>query len=215
MWAAERNRLALLELWESGRLLRRAAQEEAAEELLRLGWARRTRRGDVLQANERHRADVAAALGRVWPGWEEVLAALRGRGLPPTERGLRGLLAAQREEALPALPGRLNLRTATAAVAAHSKAALGHGQRGLLRDVELTRDGVVRMRGAAGLLLVRGGSFGYRGEELEALLGEVVLTERAMRDGTRLVGRPRALLLVENAGPFVDLPAPLCIQPDA
>src|SRR6266852_1059017 len=41
------------------------------------------------------------------------------------------------------------------------------------------------------------------------ILDEVVTTERALRDGARLAGTlPRALLLVENLGPYLDLCAP-------
>lgn len=39
--------------------------------------------------------------------------------------------------------------------------------------------------------------------------GEVVLSERALRDETRLTGaRPAAALLVENLGPYMDLRVP-------
>ena len=42
-----------------------------------------------------------------------------------------------------------------------------------------------------------------------AIAGEVVLNERALRDGTRLTGvRPSAVLLVENLGPYMDVSAP-------
>ena len=44
---------------------------------------------------------------------------------------------------------------------------------------------------------------------LEAIAGEVVLSERALIDGTRLVGTtPIAVLLVENLGPHLDIEVP-------
>lgn len=43
---------------------------------------------------------------------------------------------------------------------------------------------------------------------LEHIQGELVLSERAVLDGTRLTGTPEALVLIENLGAFVDLSAP-------
>lgn len=45
--------------------------------------------------------------------------------------------------------------------------------------------------------------------EIAGVLGELVLAERALLDGTTFCGvMPRGVLLVENAGPFLDLPVP-------
>ena len=44
---------------------------------------------------------------------------------------------------------------------------------------------------------------------ITAVTGEVVLTERALLDGTTLAGTPpAAVLLIENLGPFVDMAVP-------
>ena len=71
-----------------------------------------------------------------------------------------------------------------------------------------SHDGIVRMRPNNGLLVQRGES-SIDAERLADLTGEVVVTERAFIDGTTLAGiLPRAVLLVENLGPYLDLAAP-------
>ncbi|MEZ6188718.1 MAG: DUF2220 family protein [Planctomycetota bacterium] len=206
MWRREPHRLALLELWGKGALRRRLGQADAFDELARLPWTRRTSRRDELELVEREA--VERLLARSWPGWREAASALRARGLELDEHGWRQLGDLERQEGLPALPERLNRRTATAAVAPHSKAALTDARREALGDVGLTRDGIVRLRPSVGLRIEREGRR-YDARELIGVLGELSLTERALSDGTRLAGTaPDALLLVENKGTFVDLDAP-------
>jgi hypothetical protein len=108
----------------------------------------------------------------------------------------------------PVLPERLNLRTVAAVLAEHSKATLSEAHLESLATVTVTRDGIIRLRPSPGLLLRRGNEE-YDAGELARVLGEIALTERALQDGTRLVGkRPSALLLVENVGPYIDLRPP-------
>lgn len=81
-------------------------------------------------------------------------------------------------------------------------------RREALAGVDLTRDGLVRLRPNAGLTIKRDGCV-LDTSLVVGVLHEVVLTERALRDGARLAGTlPRALLLVENLGPYLDLCAP-------
>ncbi len=208
LWARESSRLALVELWRAGALRRRLGQADAFDELARLPWTRRTSRRDELALEPLHRADLETLLERAWPGWRDVVARLEALGLPVDERGWRRLGDLERQGALPALPERLNVRTATAAVGPHSKAALSESRLEGLADVDLTRDGVLRLRPSPGLTLVRG-ALSFSAAELATVLGEVTISERAFRDGTRLGGAPpRALLLVENKGTFVDLRPP-------
>ncbi len=114
-----------------------------------------------------------------------------------------------REAGLPTdLPERLNQRTAAAFLAAHSKASLSDDLRKALGPVEVTRDGLVRLRPNRGLL-VRRDDETRSGQELAELLGEVTLTERALNSGSRLAGTsPTAVLLAENVGFYVDVPIP-------
>jgi len=106
------------------------------------------------------------------------------------------------------MPPRLNLRTAIALVGPHSKAGLSVERRQALAEVDLTRDGLVRLRPNAGLTIERNGR-ALDTSLVVDIMHEVVLTERALRDGARLTGiLPRALLLVENVGPYLDLCAP-------
>ena len=81
-------------------------------------------------------------------------------------------------------------------------------RRDALAGVEITRDGVVRLRPNVGLVLTTAG-VQMKASEIVAIAGEVVLSERALLDGTRLAGTaPSAALLVENLGPYVDVQMP-------
>lgn len=210
MWTAEVQRLALLELWAVGTLKRRQAQSDAWDELARLPWARRTSRREELALVEGHRTHLESLLARVFPDWRETVDALRCEGLSLDLHGYRALVEARRAATLPQMaPQRLNLRTATAALGAHSKATLGERLRAALGPIEVTRDGLIRARPNPGLTVHRGQT-AWSAESLAACLGELTLTERALRDGTRLGGTlPTAVLLVENVGFYIDVAVPI------
>ncbi len=204
MWRDRPQGLALLELMTTGELPLRAEQAAAWRELGILGLARRTGRQKVLALDPAHRQDVEALLDRCWPAWRDTLEALEQAGLPPTPAGLRDLQTRERRQRLPAdLAGRLNRRTARALVGGDSKGAPVE-----IPQVDITQDFLVRLRPHEGLRVRRGREV-HRGRDLAALLGEVVVTSRALQDGTVVEGDPpRALLTVENQGPYLDLPAP-------
>jgi hypothetical protein len=206
MWQTTEERLALLELLARGTLRRRQSQLATWNALAELPWARRTGRRDELGLVEDRRAELAALLDRVWPAWGEGLAELTARGLPPTSDGWAALEDARRAEGVPALPQRLNRRTAAALAAPHSKATLTDRRLAALGDVEATHDGSVRLRPPQGLVArtLRGA---VDLAAVAAVLGEVSFPERALKDGLELAGPLRAVLLVENLGAFCDLPA--------
>lgn len=209
MWSEEAERLALLELWAAGTLKRRQTQSEAWDELARLPWTRRTSRRDELALVEGHREDLEALLDRAFPAWRHAIAELRGRGLSADLHGYRALADYRRASTLPdTAPFRLNLRTASAALGPHSKSKLGERLRAALGSAEVTRDGLVRARPNPGLT-VNCGQTSWSAEALADCLGELILTERALRDGTRFGGvPPTALLLVENVGFYIDVVPP-------
>lgn len=209
MWDRPLHRAALLELCVEGRLTKRKGQAEAWNELDELSWTKRTTRGDELVIVEMRRAEVEELLGRVWPEWRSVAAALKAEGLPTSPRGLARLEELQRQAATPGpFPARLNKRTAAAAVAPHSKAGLTKQRRQALGEVDLTRDGIVRVRPHRGL------SLRCDGRTLDpsawvATLGEIALPERALQSGLELTGSPPELvLLVENLGTYIDIRPP-------
>ena len=209
-WGEKLHRLALMELLQTGEVRRRRKQEQAFQSLLELGWARRTRRSGVLALDPMARSEIEAALSTAWPDWAGVAHRLDEGGYPPTPMGLRELERRDRLLSVdPAhLPERMNRRTAAAMVARHSKARLGPFEQVFLDDVDITNDGIVRMRPNAGLSLVRAG-VEHAAADIVELLGEIVVTDRALRDGTRLGGhRPRAVLTVENLGAFQDAVVP-------
>lgn len=209
MWSDDASRLALVELWASGSLRQRKRQAEAWADLAQLPWTRRTGRRDELSLAEDSRDKLEVLLDRCFPRWRDAVRQLRRAGLPADLHGWRQLQEVHRGAALPAsLPPRLNQRTATAALGAHSKATLGERLRAALGPLEVTRDSLIRVRPNPGLQ-VRRGRETFNAEVLAACLGELALTERALRDGTVLCGvLPRALLLCENVGFYIDIRAP-------
>ncbi len=211
MWDEEASRLALLELWATGSLRRRRSQGESWDELARLPWTRRSSRQGELLLHEAHRGDLETLLDRCFVGWREVLGDLRERGLSTDLSGWRRLRELARRAELPErLPERLNRRTLSATLGAHSKVTLGERLSQALEPLEVTTDGLIRIRPNQGLCVARGpGDERWSAEELTRLLGELTLTERAIRGSTRFDGiLPRAILLAENVGFFVDVRAP-------
>lgn len=207
MWKRDEDRLALLELIETGRLRRRAGQGEAWTLLDGLPWTRRTGKRDEIELVPEHKDTLIELLVRVWPGWKLVSQALAERGLSPRPTDWRRLQDMLRSEEVGDLPNRLNRRTAASTVAPHSKSTLSLIRRATLGDITVTHDGIVRLRPPSGLRFIRGG-ITVDAAEIAGVLGEVAVTERALLDGTVLDGPVRAALLVENLGPYQDLDPP-------
>jgi hypothetical protein len=207
MWERDEDRLALLELIEAGRLRRRSGQEEAWKLLDELSWTRRTGRRDEIEIVPEHRDTLLELLERMWPEWKQVTQALLARGLGPTPSDWRRLQDLLRAEQLAGLPDRLNRRTAMSMVGPHSKSALSSIRRAALGKTETTRDGIVRLRPPPGLRFRRKGAT-LDATAVAGILGEVAITERALLDGTVVEGAIRAVLLVENLGPYQDLDVP-------
>ena len=210
LWERDEDRLALLELLEAGRLRRRTGQDEAWTLLDQLPWTRRTGRRDELELVPEHRGTLLELLDRVWPEWRPWSEALAERELSPTPSDWRRLQDLLRAGEVPDLPERLNRRTATSAVAPHSKSSLSLIRRAALGDTTVTRDGIVRLRPPEGLRFARGEK-AIEARDVASILGEVAVTERALLDGTiveGVEGEFRAVLLVENLGPYQDLEPP-------
>jgi hypothetical protein len=175
--------------------------------LTELAWTRRTSRRDEIELVPQYKDTLIELLNRVWPDWRLDGEALAARGLGPTPAEWRRLQDLLRAQDVTALPERLNRRTATSAVAPHSKSGLSSVRRAALGDTTVTRDGIVRIRPPSGLRFVRGSTM-LEAAEVAGVLGEVAVTERALLDGTVLDGKVRAALLVENLGPYQDLDPP-------
>jgi len=205
-WRSPASRLALLELLVLGSLKRRRAQADAWDALDELPWTRRTGRRDEVGLVEKRRHELVSLLGRVWPEWGDVLAALTARGLAPTPDGWSDLEDAQRADGLPDLPDQLNRRTAASLVAPHSKATLTDRRIATLGNAEATHDGSVRLRPPQGLVAIT-----PQGRvdlaAVAAVFGEASIPERALSRDLAFEGVIRAALLVENLGAFCDLRA--------
>jgi hypothetical protein len=208
MWDKPEHRLALMELVVSGRLRCRKVQQGAWRHLAELPWTQRTSRRDELAVVESRRHELERLLSQVWAEWPSVRDELIGAGLPISMTGWLQLQDIERARAAKGLPSRLNRRTATAVVGPHSKASLSAPRLEALGDLDVMHDGTLRLRTPEGMRLQRGHQE-LDGATVTGVLGEVVLTERALADGTMLKGRPpQAILLVENLGAYLDTPAP-------
>lgn len=205
IWQCINARLALLELLVRGSIKRRQAQVTAWEFLAELRWTKRTGRRDELGLVPSHRHDLVALLDRVWPEWSAGLAELISRGLPPTPQGWAILEDAQRAGGLPIQTGQMNRRTAAALTAPHSKASLTERRLAALGDIVATHDGSVRIRPPQGLK-VKSSQGVIDLSSIAAVLGEVALPERFLHGGITFEGNIQAALLIENLGPFCDLP---------
>ncbi len=200
--------VALLEVLARRVVRRRRWNGAVVDHLAEVGWLIRAARSGEWALQERHVGELVARLDRLWPGWRAVREALESRGLEPTPRGVARLREEARGERIEAAPERMNRRTAASLLAAHSKATLTAALEEALAHPELTHDNVVRVRPCAGMVLRRGGVT-VSCDAVTAALGEVALPDRAFRGGLRIEGAlPRAVLTIENAGAFVDLPRP-------
>ena len=208
MWDRQENQLALLELVATGQLRRRRGQAEAWAWLAELSWTRHTGRRNEIALQKAHAPAATRLLDQVWPGWDQALAQLQAEDLPPSEHGWRRLQDIRRHRDAVGLPPRLNRRTGLAHVGVHSKAAVSRHLRPSLADTHLTHDGVARLRPSRGLRLANKHQE-FDAHAIAGLLGEVILTERALCGGTAIKGAlPRFILTVENLGPYLDTPLP-------
>lgn len=206
MWERVEDRLALLELLTAGTLKGRTAQAQGFGWLSELSWTRATGRRNEIRLVADRRAQLVELLDRVWPDWKSDHLALVVAGEPPTPSGWNRLGDKRRADALPDIPARINRRTAAAATAPGAKSSLTDERREVLGEVEITDDGVARLRPPPGLEAHRQGRR-LALDQVVAVLGEVGVSDRALRDGLQLHGAIDAVLTVENLGAWRDLPA--------
>ena len=207
MWERLEDKLALLELLTQPALKRRGGQQDAFTLLSELSWTRASaRRDEVVLVTER-RQDLIALLDRVWPEWRAEHIALLEAGEPPTPTGWGKLADRRRAESLPDLPDRLNRRTAAAATAQGAKSSLTGARLEALGDREVVDDGIVRVRPAGGVIAHRDGH-SVALVDVEDVLDEVGISDRALRDGLLLEGPIKAIVTVENLGAWRDMPKP-------
>jgi len=208
MWDRQEHKLALLELIATGKLRKRRSQASAWDWLAQLSWTRASGRRDEIALDDGRTTEGKRLLDQVWPEWAEVLTELQSADLPVSERGWRQLQDMDRARVAAGLPPRLNRRTALAQVGAHSKTSLSRTLQASLVSTDLTHDGTVRLRPSSGLEIISGDA-AIKADVIVSLLGEVILTERALLAGTRFGGvLPKCILTVENLGPFLDISVP-------
>ncbi len=210
-WILLEHKLALAILLIERRLVRGQRTGPAIDALLEAGWVGQTRRRSEVALTAAGEVEVRALLERSWPTWQATVAAMVQAGLPLTPEGLAAWERTQTLEAAPRLelPARLNQKTLAARFNRHSKA--GSIDQLLLRfpQLQITTDDVLRLRTPTGLNFLRSEGRRLACDDLMALSGEVMLSERALLDGTRLEGPLTAVLTVENPGAFVDLTPPV------
>jgi hypothetical protein len=203
-WDNLEYRVVLLRLWASRVLKRTRKAQPLTKHLLELGWVTQSPRQRELTLNELGSSRLPVLLDRIWPGWEQTLRQLQDAAVPLDVESLVEL--ARKGCPLPPLPSRLHHKTYAAMRGMHSKSL--PAKKGQRRDLTLTTDGVLRIRPNEGLILSLGAKQ-LSCDDLMAVVGEVILPERALLDGIHPGGvLPRAVMTVENLGPFVDMPKP-------
>ena len=208
MWDRQEHKLALLELTATGKLRKRRSQTIAWKWLSQLSWTRESGRRDEIALDDSRASEGKRLLDQVWPDWPDVLNELQSADLPVSERGWRQLQDMDRSRVAAGLPPRLNRRTALAQVGVHSKTTLSRTLQASLASTDLTHDGTVRLRPSSGLEIISGDA-AIKADVIVSLLGEVILTERALLAGTRFGGvLPKCILTVENLGPYLDISVP-------
>ena len=146
-------------------------------------------------------------LDRVWPDWRTEQVELLVAGERPTPAGWSRLVDSSWADTVPDLPHRVNRRTAAAATARGAKSSITAARIDALGEVEVTDDGVARIRPPPGLT-ARRGSESVELDKVVAMFDEVGVSDRALRDGLRLEGTIEAVLFVENLGAWLDMPRP-------
>jgi hypothetical protein len=207
MWNRIEDRLALLELLTAGALKRRTSQDAAFRWLAELSWTRASGRRDEIALAAASRVELVTLLDRVWADWREEHIALVEAGEPATPSGWARLSDRRRAQALPPTPERLNRRSAAAITAPGAKSTLTASRRAALGPTAVLADGIVRLRPPVGVRACRGQRILDLDDVVE-VFGEVSLSDRALEDGLSLEGQIRAILLVENLGPWRDMPHP-------
>lgn len=203
-WGNPEYRVAMLRLWATRALRRTRKAQPLTEHLLGLGWVTQSPRRSELVLNELGASRLPSLLDRIWPDWRQTLRQLKDAAMPLDAKSL--LKLARKTGPPQTLPARLHHKTYAALAGAHSK-SLPAGK-GLRSDLTLTTDGLLRIRPNEGLVLCLGAKR-LSCDDLTALVGEVVLPERALLDGILPSGiLPKAIMTVENLGPFVDMPKP-------
>ncbi|MGM0578229.1 MAG: Wadjet anti-phage system protein JetD domain-containing protein [Myxococcota bacterium] len=208
--ADDAERAGALELWQTGTLRVRGGTKRLAAELESLGWLTHTARRRERALVEDARGHLAAFLDRRFPAWRETLDALRERGLEPSPEALARLRSLERQRSIASwpIPDRINRRSAAGLLADHSKAPLPDSTLDPVGAATLTSDSVLRIRPNRGLKVRRGGEV-VDATRVANVLGELMLTERALMDDLRFASLlPRAILTVENRAPYVDLHPP-------
>jgi len=208
-WKAEADRLVLLELWMTGRFKRRATQASAWSRLDGLPWTRLSSRANERELVPGQRQTIAKLLDRVWPDWRATEARFTAAKLLPTPVGWRLLKDQERISAATMLsPQRLHHKTAASIVGPDSKSGWTVARQAAVQHLDLTHDQILRMRPHRGMRLESGGQV-LDAAAVVSVLSEVVISDRAIRDGLGLMGEPPALLItVENLGSYIDVSVP-------
>jgi hypothetical protein len=178
------------------------ATDEAAS-FFRVGWVRRER-GNIVTANAR---EIRERLELLSPGLEEMALAAKRLNLNPFTRGGHRM-AARAAKGLPPMPKHISRKVAGAWLKPHSKHALSEEEAAAAGIEQLLGDGLFRIRSTGPLSVVNREGRSSDLQHNTSVYGEASLPERFLDRCNHMIGRPRAVIMVENAGAFTELPLP-------
>lgn len=202
-WSNDELRAVALRLLLSGSVRISKVSAPMLVELEELGVITpSTRKGEfLLPARQKDR--LRQYLVARWPQFSEAesaFASCPGKITAPALRNMRRLPLE-----LPDGIRELNRRTWSAWAGAHAKS----GFKGAPDGIVLTSDEGLRLRASASLQIASEEGLSIPLDGLQALLGEVMVPERAFGRNWLVSGlMPELILTVENIGAFVDFPAP-------
>jgi len=214
--------MAALELYATGRLPKRKRQIDAYNVFSKPGWTKAgpNRCCDEIELiGENAKNNLRLLLDRNWDDWRTILKDLETGGYTVTPKGYEDWrdMRRMREIAPERLPKRLNRKSANALLKSHSKSGSSmDAVAEAFPGTEITHDNLVRLK--PGGHPDSPASFGVWARAFGRVMalddiaaftgGEVAIPQRAFLDGFIIEGHLKALLLVENIGPWRDIHAP-------
>lgn len=207
-WQAPEARMVLLALANGRSVSRLAWSRLTLEWLEQRRWIRREAGTHAWLCEPGHREDMCALLDRIWGAWREESCKMQEQEFPYSPEGWQRYMDARRSAWMAQVqpPQLMAFKTAAAALRGNSKSHSALDRYDILKRHSIDNAGAARIRPSPGL------RFRFQEHEIDAeyagrITGEVVVTERRLAQGLTVSGvRPRAVITVENAATFIDMP---------
>lgn len=198
--------LPYIRLLKTGELHGSKTTEQVVDKCVKLQWACRSGRKNHCVVTDLGRATIPEFLCNQLPSWESYYDALSAAGFEATVDGVSAF-EHRRKIADVELPSRVHHKTLACCVGRHSKVGISRRLREIASTVAVTTDQALRIYANKGLRLIHPKRGALDCDQVMAVLGEVVIPERALLDGVTAAGAPpKAVFTIENKGAYIDFP---------